>query len=274
MPTRRRNGQILLLLGVGGWGPRRGHPGSLFFLPQGEKSLWNRNSSCCRWGKWGLGGVSAMPEAAIKAQTANNSHSGNLLKSYILSCRHFGKEIHFPWPLILVLLFQTSAAPTTATCQPLPRGSPASLKGQWGPGNTFPLKQMIFLGAVDKPYYRDFSGDSRTLFCLLFFFITKVVQACYKQSGHGELYKEKCNSGPIFFLWVVPSAPRPLRNDLSYFPCAHCNAPCGCWLTALQFLKPDVIVPQAVHWNCLVFITASITDIFGVNIHASNTSIF
>lgn len=170
MPTRRRNGQILLLLGVGGWGPRRGHPGSLFFLPQGEKSLWNRNSSCCRWGKWGLGGVSAMPEAAIKAQTANNSHSGNLLKSYILSCRHFGKEIHFPWPLILVLLFQTSAAPTTATCQPLPRGSPASLKGQWGPGNTFPLKQMIFLGAVDKPYYRDFSGDSRTLFCLLLFF--------------------------------------------------------------------------------------------------------
>lgn len=200
MPTCRRNGQILLLLGVGGLGPRRAHPGSLFFLPQGEKSLWNRNSSCCRWGKWGLGGVSAMPEAAIKAQTANNSHSGNLLKSYILSCRHFGKEIHFPWPLILVLLFQTSAAPTTATCQPLPRGSPASLKGQWGPGNTFPLKQMIFLGAVDKPYYRDFSGDSRTLFCLLFFFfITKVIQACYKQSRHGELYKEKCNSGPIFF---------------------------------------------------------------------------
>lgn len=115
---------------------------------------------------------------------------------------------------------------------------------------------------------------TNSILFVVFFFITKVVQACYKQSRHGELYKEKCNSGPIFFLWIVPSAPRPLRNDLSYFPCAHCNAPCGCWLTALQFLKPDVIVPQAVHWNCLVFITASIMDILGVNIHASNTSIF
>lgn len=39
---------------------------------------------------------------------------------------------------------------------------------------------------------------TNSILFVVFFFITKVIQACYKQSRHGELYKEKCNSGPIF----------------------------------------------------------------------------
>ena len=116
-----RNGQNPAHVRWVGLGLQGGHPRNLFFLPQWEKRLWNRKSSCCHWGKWGLGGVSPVPEAAIKAWTANNSHPVNLLKSSILSCRHLGKEIHFLLPLTLMFLFQTQANPRTAKTTPARR---------------------------------------------------------------------------------------------------------------------------------------------------------
>lgn len=143
-------GQNPALIGSAGLGLLRGHLGDLFFLPQWEKRLWNRKSSCCRWGKWGLGGVSPMPEAVIKTQATNNSHPVNLLKSYIFSCRRFGKEIHFLLPLTAMSLFQTQAGPPTAMCSaawvktapaqcPLP-----AWRDSETPRHLLPSRQVIF----------------------------------------------------------------------------------------------------------------------------------
>lgn len=146
-----------------------------------------------------------MPEAAIKVQAANNSHPVNLLKSYLLSCRHFGKEIHFLLPLTFMSLFQTWAATRTARCpaawvgQDSPRPvSFASLEGTGeAPRYLFPLKQVIFISPVDRP---GSCADSLTLawFCLYNFFNAKAIQVC-KKSNQRELYKEQFNSLPIFF---------------------------------------------------------------------------
>lgn len=142
------NGPNPALVGSAGLG---GQPGYLFFLPQREKRLWNRKSSRCRRGKWGFGGVSPMPEAVIKAWPTNNSHPVNLLKSYIVSHRHFGKGntfLYCRWPLrsysTLRLWGLLQCAQQPGSTQTPPRVSLASLKGQWNPQVTWSFEASNF----------------------------------------------------------------------------------------------------------------------------------
>lgn len=186
----------------------------------------------------------------------------NLLKSYILSCRHFGKEIHFLLPLTFTSLFQPQAAPPTAMC-PAACVCPerpwtvslASLKGWWTPRYLFPPRQVIFISLTDGP---GSYAESLTVVWLWFYniFNAKAVQAC-KKSNQRELYKEQFNSLPIFFLPITASSSRSFGNDLAHFPCTYIKACMGACVITPSLLRPkNEMISHTWYWNSLLFIKA------------------